>query len=309
MATLSPRTTIRVSLPQLAKLIDHSLLHPTMTDADIEGGLQVARAHAVGAACVKPYSIPMARAALAGSGVKVCAVVGFPAGNSATAIKVAEATEAVLAGAHEVDFVVNVGKVLGGDWAYVEAEIRAVNGAVTSTRVGAGASGVPPAPAVAGGGETATLKVIFENDYLQHEHIARLCEICGVARVAFVKTSTGYGFVKQPNGMYSYEGATVPHLKLMRKHCPPEVQIKAAGGVRTLDDLLRVMSLGVTRVGATATVAILEEARRRGIGEAATEVALKPAEETGAGTPRRGDDGVEAGDVGRVTSTPVNTQY
>ena len=125
-------------------------------------------------------------------------------------------------------------------------------------------------------GRGAILKVIFENDFLLDEQIIKLCKICSSLSVAFVKTSTGYGFVKQPNGTYSYKGATGPHLKLMRQHSKPEVQIKAAGGVRTLDDLLYVMSLGVTRIGATATVAILEEAKKRGIGEKLIEVEVKP---------------------------------
>jgi len=106
--------------------------------------------------------------------------------------------------------------------------------------------------------------VIFENDYLADEHIIKLCEICAKHSVAFVKTSSGYGFVKQPNGMYSYQGATDHQLRLMRQHSPSSVQLKAAGGVRSLDDLLRVRGIGVTRIGATATESILEEARRRG---------------------------------------------
>ena len=106
--------------------------------------------------------------------------------------------------------------------------------------------------------------MIFENDYLQDLHIIKLCEICSEIGVAFVKTSTGYGFVKQPDGSYNYKGATLPHLELMRQHCPPTVQIKAAGGVRTLDDLLRVRALGISRVGATATQTIMDEAKKRG---------------------------------------------
>ncbi|PYI36294.1 deoxyribose-phosphate aldolase [Aspergillus indologenus CBS 114.80] len=253
--------TITVTLPRLAKMIDHSLLHPTMTDADIRAGLQIARDHHVATACVKPYAIPLAKQALAGSDVLICPVIGFPHGNSTTEIKVLEATAAAQAGGAEIDMVVNVGKVLGGDWAYVTDEIRRINAAV-----------------VANG---AALKVIFENDYLQPEHIARLCEICSQLEVAFVKTSTGYGFVKQGDGSYNYKGATVGHLKLMREKSAQKVQIKAAGGVRTLDDLLHVMSLGVTRIGATATVAILEEARKRGIGNEPVEVAFKPMAEEG----------------------------
>ncbi len=140
--------------------------------------------------------------------------------------------------------VVNIGKALGGDWDYVSEEIRSINHACTT--------------------QGALLKVIFETDYLQDEHIVRLCEICSEHRVAFVKTSTGYGFVKQPNGDYNYQGATDHVLRLMRRHSAPDVQIKAAGGVRTLDDLLRVRAIGVTRIGATATAAILDAARTRG---------------------------------------------
>jgi len=236
-----------VTLRDLAKMIDHSLLHPTMTDDDIRKGCELARHYDVATACVKPYSIPLAREVLARSDVLVCPVIGFPHGNSTTANKVREAEEAAQAGGTEIDMVINIGKALGGDWTYVSDEIKAINTVV-----------------VANG---AILKVIFENDYLQDAHIIRLCEICSEIGVAFVKTSTGYGFVKQPDGSYNYKGATVAHLKLMRQHCPPSVQIKAAGGVRTLDDLLLVRSLGVTRIGATATATILDEAKKRGMGE------------------------------------------
>lgn len=233
------------SLRDLAKMIDHSLLHPMMTDDEIRKGCELSRKYDVATACVKPYAIPLAKEILAGSDVGVCPVIGFPHGNSTTAIKVREADAAARAGGTEIDMVVNIGKVLGGDWAYVTAEIKAINDAV-----------------VAAG---AILKVIFENDYLHDQHIIKLCEICSNIGVAFVKTSSGYGFVKQENGMYSYKGATAAHLQLMRQHCAPSVQIKAAGGVRTLDDLLLVRSLGVTRVGATATQTILEDAKKRGI--------------------------------------------
>jgi deoxyribose-phosphate aldolase len=231
-------------LKTLAKMIDHSLLHPTLSDAAILEGCELAKEYDVATACVKPYAIRLAAEALQGSDVGVCGVAAFPHGNSTTAIKVREAEESVSSGASEMDVVVNIGKVLGGDWDYVAGEIAAVNAAVT--------------------GHGAILKVIFENDYLEDEHIRRLCEICSQCGVAYVKTSTGYGFVKQANGMYAYAGATDHDLRLMRKHTNPEVGVKAAGGVRTLDDLLRVRSLGVSRIGATATVEILEEAKRRG---------------------------------------------
>lgn len=252
MTINSSSSTITVSLPQLAQVIDHSLLHPTLSDSDLRAGLALARSSSVASACVKPYAVPLARAALAGSPVRVCTVVGFPHGSSSAYMKIAEADEAVASGATEIDMVINIGKALGGDWGYIEHEIEAVNRLVTA--------------------KGAILKVIFENDFLQDEHIIKLCQICTDLDVAFVKTSTGYGFVKQPNGFYSYQGATPHHLKLMRKHAGPKVQIKAAGGVRTLDELLYVLSLGVTRVGASATEAILEEARARGIGEAEVEV-------------------------------------
>jgi len=232
-------------------MIDHSLLHPTMTDAQIAAGCHLARQYDVATACVKPYAIAMAREILAGSSVGVCPVIAFPHGNSTTAVKVAEAEAAARAGGSEIDAVVNNGKVLGGDWAYVRDEVRAINAVVRA--------------------HGAILKVIFENDYLEDSHIIRLCEICSEVGVAFVKTSTGYGFVKQPDGSYNYKGATDHHLRLMRQHCPPSIQIKAAGGVRTLDDLLRVRALGVTRVGATATKSMLDEAARRLVSSSAVE--------------------------------------
>jgi deoxyribose-phosphate aldolase len=242
-----------VTLRDIAKMIDHSLLHPTMTDEDVRKGCEIARQYDVATACVKPYSIPLAREVLAGSHVAVCPVIGFPHGNSTTANKVREAEEAAQAGGSEIDMVINIGKALGGNWAYVADEIKAINTVVV--------------------GNGAILKVIFENDYLRDEHIIRLCAICSEIGAAFVKTSTGYGFVKQSDGSYNYKGATVAHLKLMRQHCPPSVQIKAAGGVRTLDDLLLVRSLGVTRIGATATASILDEARKRGFGDKPVAVA------------------------------------
>ena len=195
-----------VTLRDLAKMIDHSLLHPTMTDEEVRKGCELARKYDVATACVKPYSIPLAKEILTASDVGVCPVIGFPHGNSITKIKVAEAEAAARDGGTEIDMVINIGKAMGGDWNYVSAEIRAINDVVRANK--------------------AILKVIFENDYLTEAQIIKLCEICSAIGVAFVKTSTGYGFVKQENGMYSYKGATVAHLKLMRQHCPPGVQIK-----------------------------------------------------------------------------------
>ncbi len=233
-----------ITLKSLAKMIDHSLLHPTMTDADILKGCEIARRYDVATVCVKPYAVKMSKDALAGSDVKVCSVIGFPHGNNTTQVKVAEAEQAIRDGAAEIDMVINIGKALGGDWDYVRADIDAVNQACVRNG--------------------AILKVIFETDYLQDEHILQLCRICSDLKAAFVKTSTGYGFVKQPGGDYNYQGATEHNLTLMRQHSAPEVQVKASGGVRTLDQLLRVRELGCTRCGATATEAMLEEARKRG---------------------------------------------
>lgn len=231
-------------LRELAKMIDHSLLHPTMTDADILKGCEIARRYAVATVCVKPYAVSMCKTALAGSGVDICSVIGFPHGNHTTQIKVAESELAIRDGAAEIDMVINIGKALGGDWDFVRADIQAVNQACLRNG--------------------AILKVIFETDYLQDEHIIRLCALCSELKVAFVKTSSGYGFVKQPNGDYNYLGATEHVLTLMRQHTAHEVQIKAAGGVRNLDQLLKVRELGCTRCGATATEAMLEEAKKRG---------------------------------------------
>jgi deoxyribose-phosphate aldolase len=233
-----------IRLSALAKMIDHSLLHPTFADRDIIEGCEIAQKYKVATVCVKPYSIRQVRKILDGSAVEICAVVAFPHGNSCTDIKTEEAVRAVSEGASEVDMVVNIGKVLGENWNYVSGEIGKVNEAIVSRK--------------------AILKVIFENDFLQDEHIIQLCRICGKHRVAFVKTSTGYGFVKQKNGFYSYKGATEHHVRLMREHCPDYMQVKAAGGIRSLDGLLRMRDLGVTRIGATATATILEEAIDRG---------------------------------------------
>jgi deoxyribose-phosphate aldolase len=237
-------TTEGITLHMLAKMIDHSLLHPTVADREILDGCMLARKYDVATVCVKPYAVNMSREALAGSGVEVCSVVGFPHGNSRTDIKVAETVQAVKDGSTEIDMVINIGKALGGQWDYVSDEIKAINDVCIDLY--------------------AILKVIFETDYIEDEHIIKLCEICSQHRVAFVKTSSGYGFVRQANGHYSYAGATDYNLSLMRAHSAPEVQIKAAGGVRTLDDLLRVRALGVTRIGATATDSMLEDAKKRG---------------------------------------------
>ncbi len=225
-------------------MIDHSLLHPTMTERELREGCAIARSYDVASVCIKPYAVKEAVAWLQGSNVLVGTVIGFPHGNSAIKIKVAECRQACLDGAVEIDMVVNIGKVLAEDWRYVKKEIASIQ--KESLKHG------------------AIVKVIFENDYLPADkHKKKLCQICSKVGVAFVKTSTGYGFVKGADGKYSYDGATEHDLLLMRKHSATGVQVKAAGGVRSLDDLLQVRSWGVTRVGATATIVILEEAKKR----------------------------------------------
>jgi deoxyribose-phosphate aldolase len=217
----------------VARMLDHSLLQPVLTDEEMRRGCELARAYDVASVCIKPYAVPLAARALAGSTVAVGTVVGFPHGGHATSIKVAEAKRALDDGARELDMVVNIGKVLGKDWGYALVDVAAVVEA-----------------AHAGG---ALVKVIFENCFLQDEHKEALCRVCADAGADFVKTSTGYG-----DG-----GATDHDLALMRRCSPPRVQVKAAGGVRTLDRLLAVRALGVTRVGATASQAILDECKAR----------------------------------------------
>ncbi|NQT24403.1 deoxyribose-phosphate aldolase [candidate division KSB1 bacterium] len=235
---------------ELAKLIDHSLLHPTMTDDQLKMGCELAKKYDTASVCIKPYAIRQAAEWLTGSDVLVGTVIGFPHGNSAIDIKVAETIQACKDGAVEIDMVVNVGKVLGEDWNFVDKEIRAILKACRDHK--------------------AILKVIFENDYLTEDRFKiRLCEICREAGVDYVKTSTGYGFVKNVDGVYGYQGATEHDLKLMLHHAGPDMKVKAAGGVRTLDDLLHVKELGVSRVGASATATMLEEAKARyGVGNA-----------------------------------------
>ncbi len=232
------------TIHQIAKMIDHSLLHPTMTDADLVAGCELAKHYDVATVCIKPYFVKQATELLKDSEVAVCTVVGFPHGSSTIQQKVTETRQACRDGATEIDMVVNVGKVLSEDWRYIKKEINAI--LKESHKHG------------------AILKVIFENDFLPKDKLKiKLCKICSMVGVEFVKTSTGYGYNKLPNGDYNYKGATEHDLILMRKHSSDEIQIKAAGGVRTLDGLLKVMALGVTRLGATATATIIEDAKKR----------------------------------------------
>src|SRR5690606_5298150 len=210
------------STRSVASLIDHALLHPTLDDQSLRMGCELAMRLEVATVCVKPYHVSEAADLLAGSSVRVSTVVSFPHGGSPTAVKVAETTMAVRDGAAEIDFVVNVGKVISRDWDFVREDIRAVNDAAVSSG--------------------AITKVIFENDFYESdEFIVRLCEICTEVGVAFVKTSTGFGYVRQPDGQFLTRGATDHHVQLMRRHTGSEVQIKASGGIRTLEDVRRLV--------------------------------------------------------------------
>jgi deoxyribose-phosphate aldolase len=217
----------------IAKMIDHSLLNPTLTRQQLEDGLAVALAYDTATVCILPYYLARAAERLAGSGVLPGTTIGFPHGAHTTAVKVAEAQRALADGGIELDMVCNISKVLSGDWDYVRDDIRAVVEVTHSAG--------------------RKVKVIFENCYLKDEQKIRLCEICGPVGADWVKTSTGYGT----------GGATDEDLRLMRKHSPAHVQVKAAGGVRTLDRALAVRAIGCTRFGASATKAILDEACRR----------------------------------------------
>lgn len=248
---------MKYSYEELAKMIDHSLLHPTLTDREMEEGCRVAAKYGVASVCLKPYAVRRAVELLAGSGVKVGCVIGFPHGNSTTESKRHETELACRDGAVEIDMVINIGKALGGDWDYVARDVKAV--CDEAHRHG------------------AKVKVIFENDYLTQggaglgadDFKRRLCRVSEDAGADWIKTSTGYGFVKQPEGGYNYKGATEHDLALMRASVSARVEVKAAGGVRDLDGLIRVRELGATRCGATATAAMLDEYRRREAAEKA----------------------------------------
>ena len=217
----------------IAKMIDHSLLAPTLAGSDLEDGCRLALQYDVASVCIMPYYLRRCAEILKGSDVRASTTIGFPHGGHTTAVKAAEARQALADGGQELDMVVNISQVLSERWDYVRADIKAV---------------IDIAHAAG-----QKVKVIFENCYLKDPHKVRLCEICGELGADWVKTSTGYG-----SG-----GATQDDLRLMRRHSPPQVQVKAAGGVRDLDAVLAVRAIGVTRVGASRTRDILDECKRR----------------------------------------------
>jgi deoxyribose-phosphate aldolase len=217
----------------VAKMIDHSLLNPTLDWASLDAGITLAIEYGVASVCILPYALRHAADRLMGTGVKASTTIGFPHGGHTTAVKLVETRQALADGGEELDMVVNISAVLSGRWDYVREDIRTV---VSETH-GAGQK----------------VKIIFENAYLNDEQKIRLCEICTELEADWVKTSTGY----------APSGATHDDLRLMRQHSGAGVQVKAAGGVRDLDALLAVRAIGVSRCGATRTAEMMEEARRR----------------------------------------------
>lgn len=228
----APLNSKTITAAQLAKTIDHSLLRPELGEAEVVAGCELASRYKVASVCVKPCHVKLAARQLAGSDVVVGTVVGFPHGNSTSATKAAEAREAVADGAVEIDMVINIAALRSGKADEVRAEIRAVVEAVRPK---------------------AILKVILENAYLTEEQKVLGCRMAEEAGAHFVKTSTGF----------APTGATVADIQLMRRSVGPKVQVKAAHGVRTLEAALAMIDAGATRIGATATVAILDEFMKR----------------------------------------------
>ncbi len=224
---------IELTYDLIAKRIDHSLLQPTLTEEEMESGCRVAAEYGVASVCIKPFAVPLASRLLRGTGVEVGTTIGFPHGGHATSVKVYESKQAMDDGATELDMVVNIGQVLGGHWSAVASDVKAVVDAAHE--------------------RDAVVKVIFENCYLTDEQKVQLCRICGEVGADYVKTSTGYGT----------GGATHEDLILMRKSSPPTVKLKAAGGVRTLDQAIAVVELGCDRFGASKTAEILDELKGR----------------------------------------------
>ncbi len=224
---------MKYTYKDISKMIDHSLLNPSLSESQLEEGCRLAVDYDVASVCILPYFLSRCAELLKDSTVKASTTIGFPHGGHTTQIKLAEAEQALRDGGEELDMVINISKALSGDWDYVHDEIKAIADLTHE--------------------HEQKLKVIFENCYLNDEQKIRLCEICGKIGVDWVKTSTGYGS----------SGATIEDLKLMRRYSPEHVQVKAAGGIRDIDKLLEVRALGVTRVGASRTKDILDECRRR----------------------------------------------
>ena len=236
----------------IAGLIDHALLHPTLTDEELKAGCELCRSLHVAAVCIKPYAVPLAKQLLEGSGVAVCTVIGFPHGSNLPEVKALEADLACQQGATELDMVVNVGRVLSQDWKYVERDIRTV--------------------VEVAGRHGAITKVIFETEFVADDALKiELCRVCDVAGADFVKTSTGFGYLRQPSGDFATVGATEHDIKLMRKHRGNRMQVKASGGIRDYATAARMRSLGATRIGTSSSANIIAGEREEMVTAAPTD--------------------------------------
>lgn len=223
--------------PSVASLIDHAVLQPTQTGEDVASACGVCLELGAASVCVKPSHVALAAELLAGSPVVPSTVIGFPHGGASTAAKVAETVEACRSGAVEVDMVVNLGMVLSGDWSFVGADIKAVVDAARDRQ--------------------AITKVIFETGLLPNDDVKRkLCELSEQAGAAYVKTSTGFGFVKDDSGALVGTGATEHDVRLMREACSDAVLVKASGGIRSYADAVKMVEAGAARLGCSATAAI-----------------------------------------------------
>ncbi len=224
---------MRLTPHDIAKMLDHSTLQPFLTDEDIRKGCELALRYDTASVCARPCDMPLVASLLRGSDVKVCTVIGFPHGTHRTAIKVAEAKQALADGCTELDMVINIGKLLSGDEDYVRDEIRQI------VQVAHEAG--------------ALVKVILETCYLTDAQKVTACHLSEEAGADFVKTSTGYGT----------KGCTIQDLQLMRRSVSERVQVKGSGGIRDLDTVLSARAVGATRCGVSATAAIMAEAEKR----------------------------------------------
>jgi deoxyribose-phosphate aldolase len=221
----------------IVSLIDHAVLQPTQTDADLRAACRLCIDVGTASVCVKPSMVALAAELLGGSSVVPSTVIGFPHGGTTTAAKFCETEIGCRDGAREVDMVVNIGRVLAEDWAYVADDIRAVVEAASEAG--------------------AITKVIFETGLLPSDALKiRLCELSEAAGAAFVKTSTGFGMIKSDGGGMIATGATEHDVRLMRAHCGPQIQVKASGGIRSYEDAKKFATLGATRLGTSGTEAI-----------------------------------------------------
>ena len=234
---------MKISIREISRMIDHSLLHPALTDEDLVFGCKLSLDLGVASVCVKPSGVSLAAEMLEESSVLLGSVAGFSHGGSTIQIKVREAEEAIEEGASEIDVVVNIGKLLGENWQYVQKEIRELR-KLTSDY-------------------DAVLSVIFENSYLEHIHIMHLCSICSEEEVDYVKNSTGCFNAHFKGEKKYYTEESTAALQLMRSYTASKVRIKAAGGIYSLDEVLHLREIGISRVCVTDTKKIVAEARKR----------------------------------------------